>query len=304
MENIVKLTNLTKSFGSKKAVDNVDMNIYKGDIYGFIGRNGAGKTTLIRILLGLCEKDNGNIKLFDSDDLLKGRDKIGCIIENPGFFPKMTAKNNILAQSKVMGVEMSDQEADHLLDLVGLDPNMKKKTKDFSLGMKQRLAIALSLVGNPKLLVLDEPTNGLDPEGIRDVRNLILKLNRETGLTVLVSSHILSELHKFATRYGIIDNGKLVKEITSEDLESQTTGGFEIICKIEDVENIKTVFEEKNVKYDFDSSKNRFLIFDLSDYDSLLKELTLQGIIPVSYHTVNTDLEDYFLKLIGGLRNE
>ncbi len=220
MENILKVKSLTKMFGQNYAVNNVDMNINRGDIYGFIGRNGAGKTTLIRILLGLCEKNSGEVELFGSTNLLEGRDKIGCIIENPAIFPKMTAKDNIIAQSKVVGIKLSNTEIDDLLKTVGLDSSMKKKTKDFSLGMKQRLSIAIALVGNPEFLVLDEPTNGLDPEGIRDIRNLILSLNKEKNITVLISSHILGELHKLATRYGVIDNGKLIKDdkISSSDL--------------------------------------------------------------------------------------
>ena len=172
MENILQVKSLTKMFGQNYAVDNVDMNIYRGDIYGFIGRNGAGKTTLIRILLGLCEKNSGEVELFGSSNLLEGRDKIGCIIENPAVFPKMTARENIIAQSKAVGVNLSETEIAEILKTVDLDTSMKKKTKDFSLGMKQRLSIALALVGNPEFLVLDEPINGLDPEGIRDIRNL------------------------------------------------------------------------------------------------------------------------------------
>ena len=179
MDDILKVRGLTKMFGQNYAVNNVDMNIQRGDIYGFIGRNGAGKTTLIRILLGLCEKNSGEIELFGSSNLSEGRDKTGCIIENPALFPKMTAKDNIIAQSKAVGVKLSSSEIDDLLSVVGLESTGKKKAKDFSLGMKQRLSIALALVGNPEFLVLDEPTNGLDPEGIRDVRNLILRLNKE-----------------------------------------------------------------------------------------------------------------------------
>ena len=182
MDNVLKIRGLTKTFGQTNAVDRVDMNIELGDIYGFIGRNGAGKTTLIRILLGLCEQNSGEIELFGSSNIFEGRDKTGCIIENPAFFPKMSAKDNIIAQSKVIGVKLSNEEIEDLLRTVGLESTGRKKAKDFSLGMKQRLSIALALVGNPEFLVLDEPTNGLDPEGIRDVRNLILKLNKEKNI--------------------------------------------------------------------------------------------------------------------------
>lgn len=284
----------------QKAVDDVDMSIQRGDIYGFIGRNGAGKTTLIRILLGLCEKNSGDIELFGSNDLLKGRDKTGSIIENPALFPKMTARDNVIAQSKVLGVSLTENEVDELLNVVGLDPKMRKKSKDFSLGMKQRLSIALALVGNPEFLVLDEPTNGLDPEGIRDIRNLILKLNKERNITVLVSSHILGELHKLATRYGVIDNGKLIKEFTAKELDDKTEDGFEIKVKADDIQTTEEFFKEINVSYALDEEKLKFTISSTENFDEILKQITAKGVIPTSYGVKNIDLEDYFMKLIGG----
>lgn len=300
MENILQVKSLTKMFGQNYAVDNVDMNIYRGDIYGFIGRNGAGKTTLIRILLGLCEKNSGEVELFGSTNLLEGRDKIGCIIENPAVFPKMTARENIIAQSKAVGVNLSETEIAEILKTVDLDTSMKKKTKDFSLGMKQRLSIALALVGNPEFLVLDEPINGLDPEGIRDIRNLILKLNREQNITVLISSHILGELHKLATRYGVIDKGRLIKEFSAKELDEKTEDGFEIKVKENDIENVETFFNENNTKYSLDRENSKFTISSEEDSDEILKQITSRGVIPASYGTKNVDLEDYFMELIGG----
>ena len=300
MENILQVKSLTKMFGQNYAVDNVDMNIYRGDIYGFIGRNGAGKTTLIRILLGLCEKNSGEVELFGSTNLLEGRDKIGCIIENPAVFPKMTARENIIAQSKAVGVNLSETEIAEILKTVDLDTSMKKKTKDFSLGMKQRLSIALALVGNPEFLVLDEPINGLDPEGIRDIRNLILKLNREQNITVLISSHILGELHKLATRYGVIDKGRLIKEFTAKELDEKTEDGFEIKVKEADVQNTEEFFKENNVDFTFDGEKLKFIISKEENSDEILKQITSKGVIPTAYGFKNVDLEDYFMELIGG----
>ena len=300
MENILQVKNLTKMFGQNYAVNNVDMNIQRGDIYGFIGRNGAGKTTLIRILLGLCEKNSGEIELFGSSNLNEGRDKTGCIIENPALFPKMTAKDNIIAQSKAVGVKLSSSEIDDLLSVVGLESTGKKKAKDFSLGMKQRLSIALALVGNPEFLVLDEPTNGLDPEGIRDVRNLILKLNKEKSITVLVSSHILGELHKLATRYGVIDKGRLIKEFTAKELDEKTEDGFEIKVKEDDVQSAEDFLKESNIDYSFDKEKCKFTISKNENSDEILKQITAKGVIPTSYGFKNVDLEDYFMELIGG----
>ena len=287
MDDILKIRGLTKIFGQTRAVDNVDMNIKRGDIYGFIGRNGAGKTTLIRILLGLCEKRSGEIELFGSSNLFEGRDKIGCIVENPAIFPKMTAKDNIIAQSKVVGIKLSEGEINNLLETVGLDFSMKKKAKDFSLGMKQRLSIALALVGNPEFLVLDEPTNGLDPEGIRDIRNLIL-------------SHILGELHKLATRYGVIDKGRLIKEFTAKELDEKTEDGFEIKVKEADVQNTEEFFKENNVDFTLDGEKLKFIISKEENSDEILKQITSKGVIPTAYGFKNVDLEDYFMELIGG----
>ena len=300
MENILQVKNLTKMFGQNYAVNNVDMNIQRGDIYGFIGRNGAGKTTLIRILLGLCEKNSGEIELFGSSNLSEGRDKTGCIIENPALFPKMTAKDNIIAQSKAVGVKLSSSEIDDLLSVVGLESTGKKKAKDFSLGMKQRLSIALALVGNPEFLVLDEPTNGLDPEGIRDVRNLILRLNKEKNITVLVSSHILGELHKLATRYGVIDKGRLITEFTAKELDEKTEDGFEIKVKEDDVQSAEDFLKESNIDYSFDKEKCKFTISKNENSDEILKQITAKGVIPTSYGFKNVDLEDYFMELIGG----
>ncbi|MEB3025012.1 MULTISPECIES: ATP-binding cassette domain-containing protein [unclassified Parvimonas] len=300
MDDILKIKGLTKTFGQTRAVDNVDMCIQRGDIYGFIGRNGAGKTTLIRILLGLCERQSGDIELFGSSNLSEGRDKTGCIIENPALFPKMTAKDNIIAQSKAVGVKLSDSEIDDLLRVVGLESTGKKKAKNFSLGMKQRLSIALALVGNPEFLVLDEPTNGLDPEGIRDIRNLILKLNKEKSITVLVSSHILGELHKLATRYGVIDKGRLIKEFTAKELDEKTEDGFEIRVKEDDVQTTEEFLKESNVNYSLDSEKCKFTISKEENSDDILKQITAKGVIPTSYGFKNVDLEDYFMELIGG----
>ena len=271
MDDILKIKGLTKTFGQTRAVDNVDMCIQRGDI-----------------------------ELFGSKNLFEGRDKTGCIIENPALFPKMTARDNIIAQSKAVGVKLSDSEIDDLLRVVGLESTGKKKAKNFSLGMKQRLSIALALVGNPEFLVLDEPTNGLDPEGIRDIRNLILKLNKEKSITVLVSSHILGELHKLATRYGVIDKGRLIKEFTAKELDEKTEDGFEIRVKEDDVQTTEEFLKESNVNYSLDSEKCKFTISKEENSDDILKQITAKGVIPTSYGFKNVDLEDYFMELIGG----
>lgn len=304
MQSAIKITNLTKNFGKHIAVNDISIDINKGDIYGLIGRNGAGKTTLIKVLLGLLTKTSGEMEIFSSKDILKMRDKIGCIIENPGLFLNMTAKDNIIAQSKILGVFLSDEQIEDILNLVGLKDNIKKKAKNFSLGMKQRLAIAIALVGDPEILVLDEPTNGLDPEGISDIRNLILKLNKEKGITVLISSHILSELDKFATRYGVIDGGKLLKEFTEKELKEMKNENFEITVKKEDVKALEDYLNENNLKYKLDLENSKFLISSNIEKEKFLKDITLKDIIAISYGDVKYDLEEYFLEIIGGNKNE
>lgn len=217
MNVILKTSHITKTYNHKPVVNDLSITIHQGDIYGFIGKNGAGKTTLIRMIAGLAAPSSGSIELFGSSNLIKERAKIGTVIEAPALFPNMTARENLIAQCHIANVK-DLRAVDEILELVGLHHTGKKKTKNFSLGMRQRLAIAIALIGDPKFLILDEPTNGLDPEGIKEIRDLILHLNQEKQITVLISSHILSELSKFATRYGIIHNGSLIEEFTEEEL--------------------------------------------------------------------------------------
>lgn len=223
MSVILRTNHITKRYNNRPAVSDLSMTIHKGDIYGFIGKNGAGKTTLIRMITGLAAPNDGSMLLFGTPDLLKGRAKIGTVIESPALYPGMTARENLTAQCKLQGVKDLSC-ADSILKLIGLDDTGKKKAKNFSLGMRQRLAIGIALIGNPELLILDEPTNGLDPEGIKEIRELILKLNKDRQITVLISSHILGELSKFATRYGIIHHGKLIEEFTEEQLWERCSG--------------------------------------------------------------------------------
>ena len=216
MNAVLKTSQLTKTYSSKQVVKELSMTIQQGDIYGFIGKNGAGKTTLIRMIAGLATPSSGSIELFGSSDLVKERAKIGTVIESPALFPNMTARENLITQCRIANVK-DLRVVDETLELV-LSNTGKKKAKNFSLGMRQRLAIAIALIGDPEFLILDEPTNGLDPEGIKEIRDLILHLNQKKHITVLISSHILSELSKFATRYGIIHNGSLIEEFTEEEL--------------------------------------------------------------------------------------
>ena len=218
-ELLLQTRNLTKQYGRHRAVDDVNMHIKKGAIYGFIGRNGAGKTTCLKMISGLSTPSYGEIEMFGykGKDLQKVRSRVGCLIEAPGLYGNMSAYDNLNIKCKLTGVKEKGY-IEELLKTVGLDTVGEKKTKHYSLGMKQRLGIALALVGEPDLLILDEPINGLDPQGIVEVRETIQKLAKERGMTICISSHILEELSKLATDYGIIHNGCLVQELTREEL--------------------------------------------------------------------------------------
>ena len=303
MEYVLRTKNLTKRFSKKLAVDSVNINVRKGDIYGFIGKNGAGKTTLIRIVAGLSKPTSGEVELFESKDLDKSRAKIGTIIESPAIYPTFTAKQNLIAQQKLLG-KNDMKEIDDLLNKVGLANTGKKKAKNFSLGMKQRLAIALSFLGNPEFLVLDEPINGLDPTGIKEVRDLILNLNKEHGVTVLISSHILGELSKMATAYGVISNGVLVDEFSAEDLASRVRKC--LVVKVDNTELASKVIEENFNTKDYEVlGDSEIHLYDLFDESSKINTLLVQnGVTVNSITTVGDDYEAYFIELMEGKKND
>lgn len=217
---IIATENLTKVYNGRPAVDGVSITVNEGEIYGFVGRNGAGKTTVIRMLAGLAKKTSGSFSIFGIEDtdpqIVSARRDMRVMVETATLHPGLTAVQNMTLQCKLLG--QNPQCIERLLWEVELNDTGKKPVKNFSLGMKQRLAIAMAMVGEPKLLILDEPTNGLDPEGIFHVRELLVKLNKEKGVTILVSCHILTELSKFATCYGFIERGRLLKEISAEEL--------------------------------------------------------------------------------------
>lgn len=224
MAEIIKATALTKKYDDTTVVDNVNMTVQKGDIYGFIGANGAGKTTFIRMLMGLIFPDGGTFELLGAStptEIVNARKKIGCIVETPALMPNMTAMQCLHAHSLLYG-KIADEKLLSLLELVGLKNTGKKKTKNFSLGMKQRLAIAQALLNDPELLILDEPTNGMDPQGIIEIRRLLQKLVTEHGITILISSHILAELQQLVTRIGIIKEGKLIDETDVKSIGKKT----------------------------------------------------------------------------------
>lgn len=299
MSYVLQTENLTRYFGKKAAVNRVSMNVKKGDIYGFIGKNGAGKTTFIRVVAGLAKKNEGTIKLFDSDDLKKQRRKIGTMIENPSIYPNMTARQNLHYYCLLLGLDPK-VTVEPMLSLVGLGDTGKKKAKNFSLGMKQRLAIAIALLGEPEFLMLDEPMNGLDPAGIREIRELILKLNKEKEITILISSHILGELSKIATRYGIINNGVLIDEFTDEDLKSKCVQALEVVVddagKAADI--LKQNLELSGDEIVITDSNTIRITRDLDKAGLINTTLAQNGVTITSSSTVSCDLEEYFMRLM------
>jgi ABC-2 type transport system ATP-binding protein len=275
------------------------LNIEKGDIYGLIGKNGAGKTTIMKIACGLIHKDQGDIQLFESNNLDKGRKRIGCVIEEPALYPGMTARENLIYYDKLLGIT-DYSNVDEVLRLVGLQDTGKKKTKAFSLGMKQRLSIAISLLGNPDFLILDEPINGLDPSGIKEIRELLLKLNYENKITILISSHILGELSKIATKYGIIRKGVLVDEFQAKELETRCKKCLSLI--VNDSEKAAYIIKNsiKSTDYKvFDEGK--ICIYDCLDIpEKINKELVQNDVLVYSITLEGHDLEMYFVKMMGG----
>lgn len=303
MSMVLQTNGLTKKFGKQTAVNNVSMNIKKGDIYGLIGKNGAGKTTIMKMICGLIKSSSGEMELFESSNLDKGRRRIGCIIEQPALYPSMTAKQNLIYYSKLIGVA-DYSNVDEILNLVGLKNTGKKKADNFSLGMKQRLSIAISLLGNPDFLILDEPINGLDPAGIKQIRELILKLNRDYGITVLISSHILGELSKITTKYGVINKGVLVDEFEALDLEERCRSCIKI--ETDDSEKAAYVLKNKVKSTDFKVfDHGRICVYDCLDKCAEINKKLVQNDIAVSFIGVTgKDLEAYFVKMMGGDSND
>lgn len=296
MEVILRTNNLTKKFGKKIAVNKVNMNITKGDIYGFIGKNGAGKTTLMKMVLGLTTSTDGVIELFEGKTIKEIGNKIGSLIESPGLYRNATAYENMYRFSIIFGGD--DKKINELLKLVGLSKVGKKKVKDFSLGMKQRLGIAISLLGDPEFLVLDEPINGLDPAGIKEIRDIILKLNKEKGITFLISSHLLDELSKVVTKYGIIDHGSLIEEVDAKELIERCKNKLVITTK--NLEKTKKVLKQLLKEEDIKIKDNNVEILSLvNEGEKINKLLAENGIYASSIYAKLESLEDYFIDKIG-----
>lgn len=304
MEYVLKTNALNKNYRGFKAINELSMNIPKGTIYGFIGKNGAGKTTLIRLICGLQEPTSGDYTLYGrkntDKEIVKSRRRMGAVVETPSIYLDMTAVDNLKVQYRILGLPSFDGLTE-ILKLVGLENAGKKKAKNFSLGMRQRLGIAIALVGDPDFLVLDEPVNGLDPQGIIDIRELILKLNREQQITVLISSHILDELSKFATHYGFIDNGHIVKEMSAVELEAACKK-----CVRMEVSNTKIlahVLDEMKIDYKIITDKI-VDVYAKVNISRLTVALAKENCEVISMQERDESLESYYISLVGGGKHE
>lgn len=299
----IKTTNLSRLFGDKYAVKKLNMTVETGSIYGFIGENGSGKSTTQKLICGLLNPTEGKIELFGkdvSDPVV--RSQIGVIIESPALFPGTTAYENMMMQALNIGLKNPDKEIKQNLELVGLKDTGKKQAKNFSLGMKQRLAIAQALLGNPRLLVLDEPTNGLDPEGIIDMRNTLTNINHERKISILISSHILGELSKIATHYGFIKHGEMLEEISEKGLREKCKEYLYV--KTSDAASALSVIKKAfGGKYQITSDENEIRIYNFADGAAINNTLFENKIVASEIAQHKMDLEDYFLNIMGGRKN-
>ena len=306
MSEIIRTNNISKNYGSFTALRDMNITIKKGDIYGLVGNNGAGKTTFLRILTGQSQPTSGTFELFGKSgekELQRARRRTGAIIEQPCFYPKLTVGKNLEYYRIQRGIPGKDS-VDRALEAVNILEAKNKKFSDLSLGMKQRVGLALAMMGEPELLILDEPINGLDPSGIIEIRNLILKLNKENNVTIIISSHILSELSNIATSYGFLNKGVLVEQLTAKELEDKCTSYIEV--KVDNPKKLCAVIEEKlgyknykvlpgNVIHLFEGIKEPEKVSKLAFENAMaLKEITQKMI----------KLEDYYMSLVGGNDNE
>lgn len=304
MEYVLRTNDLCKQYKHFKALDHLTMSVEKGAIYGFVGRNGAGKTTLIRLICGLQEPTGGSFELYgcknDSRDITRARRRMGAVVETPSIYLGLTAEENLRQQYQVLGLPSYDGLRE-LLELVQLQNAGKKKAKDFSLGMRQRLGIAVALAGDPDFLILDEPANGLDPQGIVEIRELILRLNREKQITVLISSHILDELSRLATHYGFIDSGRMVKEISAKELESSCRKCLRVT--VSDTRPMTAVLDGLGIEYTVWSDTMADVYGDIG-VTELALALHQAGCEVKNLHERDESLESYYMNLLGGGKHE
>jgi len=297
--NAIEIRNLYKTFGEKQAVNGLNMTVPVGAIYGFIGENGSGKSTTEKIICGLIHSNSGSVKLFDrAHDDVDVRAKTSCLIEAPGCFANYSVWNNLILQATNLGLKNPEEQVRKVLKLVRMEGSAGNKYKNCSLGMKQRVGIAMALLGNPTLLILDEPINGLDADGMRIMREVLVDLTQNHGCTVLISSHILGELEKIATHYGIIRQGKMIREMTAEQLEESCRTFVAVQCK--DMAKAKLLL---NGKFSLVKEENEYLrIYDDTTPEQTVNYLYENGIVVTEVFTAKISLEEYYIDLMEGDR--
>ena len=298
--SVIQTTGLSKRYRDKWAVDHLDLRVEQGDIYGFIGQNGAGKSTTLKLLCGLARPTQGEALIFGKpvrDSVARRR--VGALIEQPGLYPDLSGRENLRLYAALLGLDSPERQVKEILETVGLAPGEKKPVRHYSMGMKQRLGVGLALLGGPDLLLLDEPINGLDPEGIREMRELLLRLNRERGLTILVSSHILGELSKLATRYGIIQQGRMVEQITAGELAQKCTDYLHL--RAEQPQKAAALLERALHLTRWEMRpEGEIRIYEAADPRAVGQILTQTGIAVEEMGLHRQDLEGYFLERMGG----
>ena len=297
---VIQTMGLSKRYKDRWAVDHLDLRVEQGDIYGFIGQNGAGKSTTLKLLCGLARPTQGEALIFGKpvrDSVARRR--VGALIEQPGLYPDLSGRENLRLYAALLGLDSPARQVEEILKTVGLSPGEKKPVRHYSMGMKQRLGVALALLGGPDLLLLDEPINGLDPEGIREMRELLLRLNRERGLTILVSSHLLGELSKIATRYGIIQEGRMVEQITAGELEQKCTDYLHL--KADQPQKAAALLEREFHLTRWEMRpEGDIRIYEAVDTKAVGQILTQAGIAVEEMGLHRQDLESYFLERMGG----
>ena len=298
--DLITTNGLCKIYGHKTVIDHVDMHIPEHAIYGFVGENGSGKTTIMRLLTGLAEPNGGSFTLFGVSNtdrrIYQVRQQLSAIVEATSLVPTLTAKDNMIYQELYLGIKLTEQERDELLKKVHLEDVGQKKVKNFSLGMRQRLGIALSLINKPKLMLLDEPMNGLDPEGIAELRDLLIELNKTEGITVLISSHILSELEKIASCYGFISKGKIIEEISADELQARCRKSLNL--KVDNIEKAEALLQKMNIK-EYKAFPNGDIKIDENvDISNTVAAFAKEGINVLGINSSEESVEDYYLNLI------
>ncbi len=300
---LVETNDLVKKYGKNIVIDHVNMHIPEGSIYGFVGENGSGKTTIMRLLTGLAEPTSGGYSLFGvsnrSNKIYDKRREMSAIVETTSLVPSMTAIDNMIFQEMYLGIKLTPEQRMELLTKVHLENVGKKKVKNFSLGMRQRMGIALALLNHPKLMLLDEPMNGLDPQGIAELRDLLIELNKDEGITVLISSHILSELEKIASVYGFISHGHLIEELTVEELQERCRKSLKI--KVDDVKQIEEVLKKLKIKEYKIFPNGDVKVYDEVDIGKFVSDLASHKVHISSINSSDESVEEYYLNLVKGV---